>query len=54
MKDIGLISEKLDFHIRISLSLSQEMGLFFSKIEDAIPLYASLNEKSAWTQPSLR
>ena len=47
MKDIGLISDKLDFTISISLSLSQEMGLFFSKIEDAIPLYASLNADSA-------
>lgn len=47
MKDIGLISDKLDFHIRISLSISQEMGLFFAKIEDAVPLYATLNEHSA-------
>lgn len=47
MKDIGPISEKLDFHIRISLSVSQEMGLFFAKFEDALPLYATLNEDSA-------
>ena len=47
MKGIGLISDKLDFHIRISLSLSQEMGLFFAKIEDPIPLYATLNDDSA-------
>ena len=47
MKGIGLISDKLDFHIRISLSLSQEMGLFFAKIEEPIPLYATLNDDSA-------
>ena len=47
MKGIGLISDKLDFNIRISLSLSQEMGLFFAKIEDPIPLYATLNDDSA-------
>lgn len=47
MKDIGLISDKLDFHIQISLSISQEMGLFFAKIEDAVPLYATLNDDSA-------
>lgn len=47
MEDIGLISDKLDFHIRISLSLSHEMGLFFAKIEETIPLYATLNDDSA-------
>ena len=47
MKGIGLISDKLDFHIRISLSLSHEMGLFFAKIEEPIPLYATLNDDSA-------
>lgn len=47
MRDIGLVSDKLDYHIRISLSISQEMGLFFAKFEDAVPLYATLNEDSA-------
>ncbi len=47
MEDIRLISDKLDYHIRISLSVSQEMGLFFAKFEDALPLYATLDKNSA-------
>ena len=47
MKEIQAISDKLDFSIQISLSVSQEMGLLFAKLDNAIPLYATLNSNSA-------
>lgn len=47
MKELYAISEKLDYSLQISLGVSQEMGLLFAKLEEAIPMYASLTDDSA-------
>lgn len=47
VREVWEISRKLDSYIQISLSVSQEMGVLFAKMDDAIPLYATLNNESA-------
>lgn len=47
MKALYSISGKLDYSLQITFGVSQEMGLLFAKLEDAIPMYATLSEDSA-------
>lgn len=47
MKELYSISGKLDYSLQITFGVSQEMGLLFAKVEDAIPMYTALGEDVA-------
>lgn len=47
IKELQAISHKLDYCVQISLSVSQEMGLLFAKLDEAVPMYATLQSNSA-------
>ncbi len=47
MKELIAISDKLDFSVQISLKVNQEMGLMFARMEDSLPLYATIENETA-------
>ena len=47
MKELIAISDKLDFCVQISLRVNQEMGLMFARMEDSLPLYATVDNDKA-------
>lgn len=47
MKELHSISGKLDYNLQITFGVSQEMGLLFAKLEDAVPMYTTLSDDAA-------